>query len=88
MEETLSFTNTYTKQLWIADQARERSFLDLRIKGDNPFERTCQVRNRMREICTSGSVGGEARQRPRLPGPNCVVRRRILTPKNRKISMG
>ena len=37
MEETLSSTNTYTKQLWIADQARERSFLDLRIKGDNPL---------------------------------------------------
>ena len=33
LEETLSSTNTYTKQQWIAQQARERSFLDLRIKG-------------------------------------------------------
>jgi hypothetical protein len=32
------------------------------------MERISRVRNRMGEICASGSVGGEGGQRPRLPG--------------------
>ena len=35
----------------------------------NLRERTCQVRNRVRQSRTLGSVGGGARQRPLLPGP-------------------
>ena len=35
-------------------------------------ERTCQVRNRVRQSRTLGSVGGGARQRPLLPGQGAV----------------
>ncbi len=34
------------------------------------LERTCQVRNRVRQSRTLGPVGGGARQRPLLPGPS------------------
>ena len=64
MEATLSSTNTYTKQQWIAEQARSypdrSSAVTLRLadQGRQPLERTCQVRNRVRQLRTPGSVGG------------------------------
>ena len=42
------------------------------------LERTCQVRNRVRQSRTLGSVGGGARQRPLLPGRH--VRHHIVAP--------
>ena len=45
----------------------------------NLRERTCQVRNRVRQSRTLGSVGGGARQRPLLPGPLTPDRYRSVT---------
>ena len=44
--------------------------------GYNLRERTCQVRNRVRQSRTLGSVGGGARQRLLLPGRSASRRRR------------
>ena len=63
MAETQISTNTSTQQAWIA-------------KRRKPPERSCQPRSRMRQLHTFGSVGGEARQRPLLPGHG----RKILIP--------
>ena len=47
--------NLSTKRQWIAELARRSSLSEWRINR----QRNSPAKNRMREICTSGSVGGE-----------------------------